>query len=639
MKTDRASYRNLIDRLEKDIHRQPQLYYLRVLLLIIAGYGYIALVTFLLLILAAFFTVMLIKFPFFAVKCALPLFLVFYFIARCFWVKFAPVQGVQLDKAGLPVLFQTIEEIRANVGGPPLHHVLLVPDFNAGVVQRPRLGFFGWHENSLVLGMELMNSLSYKEFRAVLAHEMGHLSGNHGKLSSFVYGARTTWAQLLVLLRSDPSIANVLFKAFFLRFVPYFDAYTFVLTRKHEYDADQLASQCEGPDIAAQALIKTRIRSAFIQQRYWPSLINQANLRPAPPETAYSSMAGALAHISAADAEEWLNAALLEKSNLLEVHPCLMDRLSSILRRSTEDCKSYAHSVLKTLSRPEQTAAKVLFEDKLAGYLQSLDRRWIIDIAGVWAERHTKYVQASSNLAILKERQANGGLRSEELGALALCTAQVNGLEEARPLFLQALAQKPDSVELNFIFGDYLREAGSEECVPYLERVIELEPLRTVDCCRVLHSFFLSKGKDETAEKYKHMLEDASAIILKAKAERSKILPNDSFMEHGLSPEQIRFYENELSQIPYLKSAFMLRKCISHFPHHPLLVILIEPKWHPVDHNIGTVVANTVRKKVGMLRDTLVVQKSTAPACIKKAVKRFQSAKLDLNSSRVSTSC
>ena len=61
------------------------------------------------------------------------------------------------------------------------------------IVQRPRFGLFGGARNHLVIGMPLMMALDRQRFLAVLAHEYGHLRGDHGRFHAWVYRARASW--------------------------------------------------------------------------------------------------------------------------------------------------------------------------------------------------------------------------------------------------------------------------------------------------------------------------------------------------------------------------------------------------------------------------------------------------------------
>ena len=79
-----------------------------------------------------------------------------------------------------PTLFAALDGMRQQLKGPRFHHVLLVGDLNAGVIQRPRLGVFGWPSNYLLLGLPLLEALSPQEALAVVAHEYGHLACARG---------------------------------------------------------------------------------------------------------------------------------------------------------------------------------------------------------------------------------------------------------------------------------------------------------------------------------------------------------------------------------------------------------------------------------------------------------------------------
>src|SRR5207249_11068756 len=79
---------------------------------------------------------------------------------------------------------------------PRLHRTLIAAFVNVGVVHRPRLALFGWYRNYLLLGLPLMQTLSPEEFRTALAHELGHLSRQHGRFGSWIYRIRVMWLRL-----------------------------------------------------------------------------------------------------------------------------------------------------------------------------------------------------------------------------------------------------------------------------------------------------------------------------------------------------------------------------------------------------------------------------------------------------------
>ncbi|MFT5452947.1 MAG: putative SprT family Zn-dependent metalloprotease, partial [Enterobacterales bacterium] len=88
----------------------------------------------------------------------------------------------------------------------PLNHV---------IVQTPRFLAFGFTHNTLILGFELLLSLSKQEVTAVIAHELGHLSGNHSKFHGWIYRARNTWENMMYNLDQHNGWASAPLRWFF----------------------------------------------------------------------------------------------------------------------------------------------------------------------------------------------------------------------------------------------------------------------------------------------------------------------------------------------------------------------------------------------------------------------------------------
>ena len=183
-----------------------------------------------------------------------------------------------------------VKEIRRATAGPRVHHVLLTDDYNAGLVQRPRLGVFGWMKNYLLVGLPLLRALSVTDVRAVLGHEFGHLSGNHGRFDGWIYRVRQTWTQIMQNLQQRPRHGSFIFERFFDWYSPYFAAYSFVLARSREYEADRCAVEVVGREHAARALINLELKHKLINEDFWPAVFKRADKQPEPPADAFSQM-------------------------------------------------------------------------------------------------------------------------------------------------------------------------------------------------------------------------------------------------------------------------------------------------------------------------------------------------------------
>ena len=238
-----AQYRELVTAAEALAAARPRAYRLRVAALAALGIGYVLLmlVATLALVVVALAGVVVSKNPAVLKVAWLPLALA-WSIARSLRVPMPPPAGEPLPPGDAPALFAEIEQVRRSLRAQRIHSVVLTKDFNASVSQVPRLGIFGWTRNHLTLGLPLLAALTPEQFRAVLAHELGHLARDHARFGNWIYRIRRVWAQLLDAMERRSGFTHRLFTRFFDWYGPYFNAYSFALARANEYEADRASA-------------------------------------------------------------------------------------------------------------------------------------------------------------------------------------------------------------------------------------------------------------------------------------------------------------------------------------------------------------------------------------------------------------
>ena len=321
----------MVAELEAFAQEHPKAYRDKVIRRALLGYLYIVGVVFGLLLcigLLVLATMAFRGFAAFAVKFFWVIGIAIFMIGRALWVKLDRPEGKAIHRADSPRLFAAIDEIAAKTKGPKLKAVLITHDFNAAVVQHERFGIFGGIENYLLLGLPMLSALSEAEMKAVIAHEFGHLSGAHGRTSGFVYRIRMTWARLSEHFREG--MTAFLFQKFFSWYGPWFNAYSFVMARLDEYEADRASALVTSAPIAAQALTRVSLEAERYEQ-FWRSYFDKiAGIRS--PETLPMQ---ALSTYFMAPVEEGfksraLKDALAEKTDVHDTHPSLSDRLRSL---------------------------------------------------------------------------------------------------------------------------------------------------------------------------------------------------------------------------------------------------------------------------------------------------------------------
>jgi len=582
MAMNQEQFETLIHRLEEFSRRQPGSYRLRVGFLAALGYSYILLVLAVLLALLIGGILLMLhahRFNAWLIKILFLLGVFAFLIARALWVQFPRPEGIEIQRQEAPRLFAMMDEMIAALKAPRFHHVMLDHDFNCAVLQRPRLGVLGWQENYLLLGLPFMQALPPEQFRAVVAHELGHLSGNHSRFSAWIYRVRQTWAQLLTNLEENNHSGAVIFEPFLNWYVPFFNAYSFVLARADEYVADRCAAELAGASTAAQALINTQVKGAFLENNFWPEVYKRVDVESDPPPAVFSTMFHSLR--SAAQPTEsavWIATALKEKTDYADTHPSLADRLAALGHPLAAGGEADTASVALAEPMPE-TAAQHYLGDALAALTERLDLTWKEAIAPHWSERHAYAQESRRALQELEEKAQTGPLTDEETWDRAKWTAEFKGNQAAIPLLREIVAARADDVAAHYALGQLLLEEEDTAGIDHLEKAIAGDPHMVLDGLGLIYGFLHQQGREAEAERYRERAEAHLELLQQAGEERSYVSAGDKFEPHGLAPDEVERLREFLSQQPEVKEAYLVRKVVTHLAAEPFYVLAVTAKY------------------------------------------------------------
>ena len=75
------------------------------------------------------------------------------------------------------------------------------------------LGFLGWNKN-YHRGFAAPFGMPEAEMRSVIAHELGHLSGNHSRFAGWIYRVRLSWQKIVKSFKASDSAGTRMTRAF-----------------------------------------------------------------------------------------------------------------------------------------------------------------------------------------------------------------------------------------------------------------------------------------------------------------------------------------------------------------------------------------------------------------------------------------
>ncbi|MEU0152753.1 M48 family metallopeptidase [Micromonospora fulviviridis] len=163
--------------------------------------------------------------------------------------KNEPAPGLIPDERAAPRLWGTVRELATAVGTRAPDEIRLVPEVNAAVGEQSRLlGLIGGRR-TLYVGLPLLQAMRIDQLRSVLAHELGHYSGQHTRLGGVAYRGRLAIEETVERISPRNPVGWV-FKGYSKLYLMVDNA----ASRRQELEADRSSVALAGTEAATSAL-------------------------------------------------------------------------------------------------------------------------------------------------------------------------------------------------------------------------------------------------------------------------------------------------------------------------------------------------------------------------------------------------
>ncbi len=475
-----------------------------------------------------------------AVFVGLPLTVTTAHAIRALFVRVPEPEGVPVEAAAAPRLQAMVEDVRRRLRAPRVHRVLVGDEFNASIVQVPRLAVF-FPRNILVLGYPLLITLSPDGLRAVIAHEVAHLSSAHGRRAVWVFRAWQSWVRLmrsLAMREATPAHAHLLFRWF----SPRFHAHASAVARSQERLADRIAVEIAGGPAAVEALVAIELGGEFLESTFWPDVFDAVEREPEPPRP-FEAMGPALQTALWSQAGRGIDEVLGRSGDPEGTHPPLRDRLQAIGLGAERPAP------------PETTAGDALLGAYLATVAAALDRRWQDTHRDRWRARHEVVQTRRARLAQLA---AVAAPTPEERFERAELVHHLDGEDGALPHYRNAL--EAGHARAALVTGRILLDREDEAGVALIERAMNADPALVAEGCERLVDFLSDRGRLAEAHAYRLRATRQASRDGMAASERSALSAVDRFASHDLSAAELSAVVERLTHHTQVVQAFMVRK-------------------------------------------------------------------------------
>lgn len=510
---------------------------------------------------------------------------------KALFVTFPKTEGLELTDKEYPDLWRHVRDV-SNKVGIKVDRIFLNYEVNAAVIQRPRLGLFGFYENHLLLGVPLMMMLSPDEFRSVISHEFGHLAGEHSRKSEWIYKMSRRWALILEALQKAESPLLLLNWKFYAWFCPYFEALTSIIARQHEREADKLAIEISGAENHARSFLQLILRSDRCSSYEIQNLLREYPYEGPAPDDFYKRLQARLTapltdKLSAIDT---LEADLLTKPSPYDSHPAHAERIACCDKVNTLQNLLPRLKAEKLIDRfaimepVEVSALEYFFGEQYQKLMDYCCQDWVKLNGEYWKERaQSLKAMETRNLELEQKRSAGETLTVEEELELVSNIHTMRGELEAMPLYANLYERHPDEPNVAFQLAahSYFDMRDKKRGVELFEKVAKHGKSYRREACSVLLSHYDKEHDHERFQEYEKLYIKYAEEDEQYHLERSIVSSNDRFKPHTATDEEVEKVRCLVSVEPSIKAAYLVEKELNVDPENRMFVLVVRMKIDP----------------------------------------------------------
>jgi tetratricopeptide (TPR) repeat protein len=356
---------------------------------------------------------------------------------------------------------------------------------------------------------------------------------------------------------------SFLFEPFIRWYAPYLNAYSFVLARAQERQADEYSLELAGKKVAAVSLVRLTIKERALMENFWPNFFRQAKEQPKTPPDPFVQMLGALDQpVGPTNTQKWLFDALRIPTGYEDTHPALGDRLAAMgFAKEGPEVTALVEELLKA-DVAEQSAASYYLRELPEDFLLRSNRLWREQIAHSWSQSHEELQKSEKRLMELDKDAETRPLTLDERWERVMLLTRLENDNAALPSLEAILRDNPEHTKAHFVMGAILLEQLNPAGLEHLEKAMQLDPTCTGHASTLLSGFYFQQGNKALAEEFSKR---AAAHFEEERKQQERVMtfsPADRFIPHGLDAEAVSQLQVQLKKVHGLNEAYLVRKTV-----------------------------------------------------------------------------
>jgi len=411
-----------------------------------------------------------------------------------------------------------------------------------------------------------MQSMDTKHLVGVIGHEYGHVAAKDNAWGQCIYRIRNSWLMLGERLGFDSLWYVLKLNRFYDWFIATFNAHSFALSRRCEYEADTFSARLAGKQAIAGALSSMVVFGDQYDDKFWNKIWERSDngegIQAVKPYIDVPKFFASLEENSDA-----VTNALNQQTDYTATHPSISDRLSAL---------SAGFNVLQA---PGKSVSSRLLGRMEAKLIKQFNHEWQEAVNENWLERQQEYKKMQEKYDELRQKPVQD-LTDDQLWELSSASSNHNSYDlfyASNKEILHRYYPESSDASLNCIWYQLIIQKDNSQ-LSAMEEFVTKYPEYLPDICLYAIEFLSNEGREDETAPYYERLENWEYVRSAAEDERAVVLASDEYKPHGLVAESIVDFVQLFSGHPVISCVYLVQKVVKYMPEYPCYVIAYKTK-------------------------------------------------------------
>lgn len=282
-------------------------------------------------------------------------------------IKFRDTEGIPLESPAASNLHALLDSFGHEARIPRIDRIVVSEQLSIDLVKTPVAPIPLWSNNTLVIGLPLMQCLSPDYFKCAVIRKLLQYSKQRHWLIKWLHQLRNIWMLYLNMMSANVTTSNFVLVIFFRFYAPLYRDLATPIAHRNELEADLDSLQHINDEDLLQTIETIIVSKIYLDQQYWPKLVKLLKENKDYSFQPYSNLEKVLkSGLTTKTTKRWLDSIYRDESHKIKAIPSLRARMYNIGRNK-----------IRIPEKIETSAANTYLDKDYAFFVNGANHLWM----------------------------------------------------------------------------------------------------------------------------------------------------------------------------------------------------------------------------------------------------------------------